>query len=332
MKPVSIGDMAQVLLLRRHTAATSRELNDLTADIARGTVADPGRQLGGQLSPLAAVEGALSRAAAHISAANHGATRSAAMQAAIGRISDAAVTNATNLLRAAQSPEQSGLATVARTARAAFEDAVAALNTRVADQSLFSGLASDRSPLPDANSLLAAAKALVGPSALPADAAAAIDAWLIDPNGFQAQVYRGTTDFSPIPLGPGEAAFLDVTAADPGLRATLKGLLLGALMSDPDYASTSNQIALARLAGESLISSASDRTALSARIGLFEARMSAAQSRHAAEQLVLQQSRSDLIAVDGYEAATRLQSTEARLEMIYTLTGRLSRLSLTDYL
>jgi flagellar hook-associated protein 3 FlgL len=332
MATVSIGDMAQVFLLRRYNTTTSRELGDLTADLARGTVADPGRHLGGQISPLAAIESALSRAAAHAAVADLGATRATAMQASLGRFNDAAASNAMALLRATQSAEPSGLSTVARAASAAFQDAIAALNTRSADKSLFAGTATDRAPLPDAAILLAAAKAALGPSGLPADAAAAIDAWLADPNGFQAQVYRGTTDTSPVALGPDESATLDVTAADPALRGTLKGLILGALMSDPDYAGHGHQIALARLAGESLIASVNDRTNLSARIGVAEERLSMAQSRHSAEQLVLQQGRSDLIAVDSYETVTRLQATEARLDMIYTLTSRLSRLSLADYL
>lgn len=332
MTTVSIGDMAQVFLLRRHNATTSRELGDLTADLARGTVADPGRHLGGRISPLAVIEAELSRASAYVAVADQNATRAAAMQASLGRISDAASSNATALLRAAQSGEASGLSTVARAAMAALEDAVATLNTRVADQSLFAGMANDRAPLPDTATILASAKAAIGQPGLPADAAAALDAWLADPNGFQAQIYRGTVDTSPVPIGPSETAKLDVTAADPALRGTFRGLILGALMSDPDYAAQSNQIALARLAGDSLITSSSDRVSLSARIGMAEARLMAAQSRHAAEQLVLQQARSDLIAVDGYETSSRLQATEARLEMIYTLTSRLSRLSLVDYL
>lgn len=332
MTTVSIGDMAQMFLLRRYNTTTSRELGDLTADLSRGTVADPGRHLGGQISALAAVESALSHTTARAAAADLGATRATAMQASFGRFNSAAGSNAVALLRATQSAEPSGLATVARAARAAFEDAVAALNTRTADQSLFAGTATDRAPLPDAAALLAAAKAAIGPSALPADAATAIDAWLADPNGFRAQVYRGTSDTSPVALGPEESAALDVTAADPALRGSLKGLILGALMSDPDYASQNNQTALARLAGDSLIASANDRTILSARIGVSEERLSVAQSRHAAELLVLQQGRSNLIGVDSYETTTRLRATEARLEMIYTLTSRLSRLSLADYM
>lgn len=332
MTTISIGDMAQIFMLRRYNAATSRELGDLSADLARGTVADPGRHLGGQLSSLAAIESALSQASAHGAAADRGATRAAAMQASLGRITTAASSNATALLRAAQSGEASGLATVALAARAAFEDTVAALNLRVADQYLFSGMATDRAPLPDAASLLAAAKAIIGQPGLPADAATAIDAWLADPNGFQAQVYRGTSETSFVPIAPNETAALDVTAADPAFRATLKGLFLGALMSDPEYSSHSNQVTLARLAGDTLLTSGNDRIELSARMGLIEARLTEAQSRHAAEELVLQQARSDLIAVDSYETASRLQATESRLEMIYTLTSRLSRLSLVDYL
>lgn len=332
MTPVSIGDMAQVFLLRRYNTAASRELGDLSADLARGTASDIGRHMGGQISPLAAIESALAKASAHREVVGNGATKAAAMQAALERINVAANSNAAALLRAAQSGEASGLSTVAHGARAALDDVLAALNTRAADQSLFSGMASDGNALPDAETVLAAARAVIGAPGLPKDAAVAIAAWLDDPNGFPAQVYLGAMDATTIPLAQGETAKLDVNAADPALRETLKGLILGALMSDAGYSSAAAQTDLARLAGNTLLSSADARVTLSARLGLTEQRLAEAQSRHASEHLLLQQARSDLVAIDGYETATRLAEAEARLEMIYTLTSRLSRLTLADYL
>ena len=42
--------------------------------------------------------------------------------------------------------------------------------------------------------------------------------------------------------------------------------------------------------------------------------------------------RGGMVGVDGYDTATALQETQARLETLYTLTARLSRLKLADYL
>ena len=42
--------------------------------------------------------------------------------------------------------------------------------------------------------------------------------------------------------------------------------------------------------------------------------------------------RTGMVQIDPYDAATRLQNTETQLQLIYTLTARISRLSLADYL
>lgn len=331
--PVSIGDMARTLMLNRHNAAAGRDIARLTDELARGTVADPGRHLRGFLSPLAALEATLARNAALGETAGRAATRAAAMQASLARIDGAVTSNAAGLLRAAQSGETNALAIAATAAGGAFEDVIAALNTQVEGRSLFAGAATDGAALVEPAALLAAARAVIAPAATPDEAAALIETWLSDPAGFAAQAYLGTAETSPIPIADGETARLDATAADPALRGTLKGLLLGALMSDPAlFPGPQGQSGLARLAGEALLASSADRALLAAGIGLTEERLDAAQSRHAAESLVLQQARADMIAVDGYDTATRLQESQARLDMLYTLTARLSRLGLAEYL
>lgn len=333
MSLASIGDLAQHLMLRRHTVSANRDLASLTADLAKGTASDVHRHLGGNLGPLAAIQSSLSQIDAYQSAAERGAMRAAAMQAALERLDAAATSNASDLTSAAQSGQSSSLATVAARASAALEDAVSALNTRMEGKSLFSGTAIDRDPLPGADELLALVKSAVAPATAPGDVAAALDLWLEDPAGFAEQAFGGNSDSRSFQIGPDQTAELAVTAADPALRQTFKGLILGALMSDPDFGSDSTSLsALARLAGDALSAGADGRVELAARIGTVEERLETSTSRLSAESSILQQARSDLVAVDAYETSTRLEETESRLELIYTLTARLSRLSLADFL
>lgn len=332
MPTVSLGDMAQQFMLRRQTAAANRDLAALTADLAKGTASDRHRHLGGDVAPLASVESGLSASSAFRAAADRGAFRAAAMQTALDRIDRSAGDRVADLQMAAQAGQTIGLATVGSRTRAALEDVLSALNTRVEGASLFSGTATDTTPLPDADALLAVATSAIAPATAPADIDAALDAWLADPAGFASQAYRGNRDARQTPIAPGQTVRLDVTAADPALRNTLKGLILGSLMETPPHNSNPTaQQTLSQLAANSLISARDERVALAARVGVAEERFSAAQTRLAAEASVLQQARSDLISIDGYAVATKLQETEARLEMIYTLTARLSRLSLAEY-
>ena len=71
---------------------------------------------------------------------------------------------------------------------------------------------------------------------------------------------------------------------------------------------------------------------LRAELGAAQERISVAQDAADAESNTLQRTRNDLAGVDQYEAATRFTALEAQLESLYTVTARLSALSLTNYI
>jgi flagellar hook-associated protein 3 FlgL len=207
------------------------------------------------------------------------------------------------------------------------------LNIRLGDRSLFSGTATDRAALLDPDALLAAARTAFAPATTPADIATALDQWFDDPTGFLATAYSGSVQTAEVAVAEDISVTLPVTAADPDLRATLKGLTLAALLSDGPFAGDRvAQAALARLASDTLINAAESRISAASRIGLAQERIATAQTRNIAEATAMGLARADLIAVDGYDAASRLKETETRLQTIYALTARLSELSLANYL
>lgn len=67
-------------------------------------------------------------------------------------------------------------------------------------------------------------------------------------------------------------------------------------------------------------------------LGDLEARVSTATTRIGLQSSILASQVDNLEAVDPYEASTRVTSLTAQLEVSYTLTARLSRLSLINYL
>jgi len=85
-------------------------------------------------------------------------------------------------------------------------------------------------------------------------------------------------------------------------------------------------------AGASLLQSNTDRAYLTGRLGAIEAQIEDAAARNSAEATSLRIVRNDITNVDPYEVAARLQDNQAQLEKIYTLTARMTRLSLMDYL
>lgn len=327
-----LGDIAQQLFLRRQTAAARGEVTALSNALTTGLVTDTARHLGGQTAPLAAMETSLRRLAVYDQTIAGASNRAVAMQSALSRVDSAARAARADLLQAA-SGGSTAIDAAATAGRAAFEDAVNTLNTRIGDRSLFSGTATDRPALLDPEAFLAAAKAAFAPATAPADIAAALDDWFTDPTGFTAIAFRGSTTTGDIRVADDISVTLPVTAADPDLHGTLKGLILAALLSDDSFAGDRTaQTALVRLAGTALTASGDGLTAAAARLGLVQERIATAEARNGAEATALGIARTDLIAADGYETASRLAEAEGRLQTIYTLTARLSNLSLVNFL
>ncbi|MGR3292274.1 MAG: flagellin [Paracoccaceae bacterium] len=73
-------------------------------------------------------------------------------------------------------------------------------------------------------------------------------------------------------------------------------------------------------------------TILRANVGSAEARIEDATAQNSAEKFALEIARADITAIDPYQTATELEAVALQLETLYTLTVRLSRLSLSEYL
>ncbi|MGL6211969.1 MAG: flagellin, partial [Paracoccaceae bacterium] len=131
----------------------------------------------------------------------------------------------------------------------------------------------------------------------------------------------------------GETARIDITAAEPAIRDTLKGLAMAALLDRGLLANQPNARAdVVRRSGEVLSQGQEARGILMARLGTAQFQIEQAEQRNMAETSALGIARSELLAVDGYEAGSRLQEAQTQLETLYALTSRMSRLSLVNFL
>lgn len=330
MAMTSIGDLAQTHFLRRHTTATKSDLDGLTAEVATGKAADPGAHLRGDFTALSAIDSTLARLAAYGSVTADLSLRAEAQQRALANVDEAATGAGAALVTAAYGAT-AGTAAAGGQARQALDVALSALNQRLGDRALFAGGDNGGPAILGAAQMMDAVQTALGGATDAPAVLAAVDAWFAAPNGFAA-AYLGDDAAPPLTIAPGEAAGLDITAKDPALRETIKALVLGSLLADPGFGTPTTRATLAQRAGESLAGLATDRATLAGRLGSTQQRLDEAATRNSAEASALGMARNDLLAVDPYDTVTRLQETETRLEMIYALTARLSRLSLLDYL
>jgi flagellar hook-associated protein 3 FlgL len=78
--------------------------------------------------------------------------------------------------------------------------------------------------------------------------------------------------------------------------------------------------------------SVSDLAQTQARTGIVQQRVTAASERLSMQVDIFSGKVNDLVGIDPYEASTRVQSLLAQIETAYTLTSRISQLSLVKYL
>jgi flagellar hook-associated protein 3 FlgL len=223
----------------------------------------------------------------------------------------------------------------ASAARDGFASIVTALNVKVGNQSLFAGTATDRAALTDPAQMLADIRAAVAGATTIADIQTAVAAWFDQPTGgFATMGYLGDTGPALTRrVDPDETLRIAARADAPEIRNLLAATALAAVADDPGIAlSDSDRAAMLRDAGSRLMTGADPLVRMRATLGSTEARLEELGAARSAQITTLQIARVEMTAADPYDTATRLQTVQQQLETHYTLTARLSRLTLTDYL
>ncbi|MBK5927651.1 flagellin [Rhodobaculum claviforme] len=337
MSMIRAGDMANALFLRRQTATLKAALAKHSQELTTGRMADPLRGLRGDTAALSAIERSRTALEAHRISTTEAAVHTAGQQKVLERLRIGAMDLAGQLFGFGTAVPEQLIDTAARIGGDAFTDAVSALNTRVGDRSLFAGAASDRAALASPDIMVAALTAEIAGLTDPEEIADRVFAWFDTPGGgfeTSGQGYIGAgLPEGPLTISPGERVTLTATALRTELRAALGGFALaavvdnGALANDPSGRAKLLESVALRLVGAPV-----GITALAGEVGNTEARIEAATVRNANELTALDIALNDVIGVDSFDAATRLEETRVRIESLFTLTARLQRMSLTEYL
>ena len=333
MSMISLGDLAQTFMLRRQNTDLKTDLQRLTAELSTGQTTDIGRQVGSDYAPLAGIDASLARLQGYKASTSEAALLSAAMQTVLGTVEAMASSLGPQLLAASSAGTTTQINAVAGEARQKLGTAVALYNTDISGRALFAGKATDGRATLDVDALMMALDTEIIGATSALDIETRVSAWFDGPTGYASLGYLGDDPLQPMAVAPGETADLGFTAADPGIRDTLKGLAMAALLDRGALAGNAQARAdLARKAGESLVNSQTSRTDMAARLGTAEGQIAAATARNGAEMSALQIARSGITDVDPYETASKLEATRQQIETMYALTARLSRLSLVDFL
>lgn len=335
MTMTSIGDLSQYFVSRQHNVMLKERMNALTQEVSTGKAADMTAHLGADRARLADVDRQLSIMKGYEDATRDIGQSLATMQVVLDNIENVRARLADQTLKITPASAQSQTTSASDAAVSAFGDIVNGLNARFGGNALFAGTATNQPALADPDVMLASIRmALVG-AVTATDVTTALDIWFDDPaGGFATLGYQGDTG-APLERSIDTGSGVTVTArADNGaLRSLLKSVAQAAMAADATLAlPNSTTTLLLEQASTALLSVADPLTDVRADLGLAEERVEAARAKHAAGRAAFGIIRNDLTQIDIYEGSTALTEVQTQLETHYTLTARLSNLSLTEYL
>jgi len=332
---LSLGSLALPHQLQRQGVQLRNEISQLGVELTSGQSSDPAQHLRGETGALSVLTARLSRLDAYEQNARMLSARAEITQTALGRANSARERVSSGMLAASVvSADSASLTSAGVAAQGALQDVITSLNQRFGGQALFSGVATDATPLPDVASLMGAVLPLVSGLDSAAAVSSAVQSAFMSPGGlFETSLYQGGDVASGALLDTGSNAPAQPTAADPALRGLLAGLVTSALTADPAMSLGLDQRrALAQSGAEALLGNASGLSALQGQIGETQALLDGKLLQYQTEQDALTTARQDLIGIDPYKAATRLEEARTQLETLYTVTARTARLSLAEYL
>lgn len=337
MTVTSIGDMAQHMMMTRRNAEVQSNLNRLAYELGSGRLADPAASLRGDFNVLASVERQLTVLDGYAVATKDAELFTETAQNTLEMVQTVTGDLARDLLSATESGLTAATDTVARHALNDFQTIVSALNSRVADRNIFGGTATDSATLIPADDMMADIQAAVTAAGAitPMDMVAAIDDYFMSAGGgFETTAYVGsTTDLSPFRLNDLETASFNLRADDTALRQAMRDSAIAAFAVDPtmNFDLVEKQ-QIFELAGTRLLSGQDDIVTVRADIGFNQERIENAMANNTAQQSAMLMTQTDLLAADQTDVAGQLQATQVQLEMIYTITARLSQLTLANYI
>lgn len=334
MTMTAIGDLARMLAGRNQHAKLTTNLARASTELSSGFVQDKTRHLRGDTALLTGLERDLTRLEAFDQSIKEALIRTSSLQMRLGRVAEGSEKLIGVITRFSATPLARRDAEISSQARASLENAIQQLNASQMGKKLFSGIASDRSPLPDAETVLSSVRQFAQPGMDANTILQSIDTWLDSSDGFLTDVYRGSrSDRLPVTTAEGQAIHASARADDPALRATLAYSALAVVASETEFSMQSHDRKSLYDTITSRMIGAKDRvTAIQADLGLSEARLEQALSRQEAERFAIETMRSGLIGTDRFAAATELQSIQQNLETLYAATARSAQLSFAGFL
>lgn len=334
MQVKSIGDLTQTLMLQQRSADLRKDMLRLGQEMSTRKVFDVATTLGGDFARLSGIEHRMSVLNGFKLANSEAASFFEAAQLRLGNVTETVASLGASVLSIGSSPLANAINATSQEARIALEDALASLNGTHAGRALFSGTATDRTPLVTAEDLLTELRTVVAGATTAADLLNSLTAWFDDPAGFRDFAYQGSiTSLAPLAADDSRKVVFHVRADHEHLRNALRdiaGVVLAVSATKP--LDNGERAAALSASGQNLLASRDGLIAVSAELGVAQETIERSAVRMQSETYSLNMARNALISADPFETATQLQNVQLQLESLYAITARTSQLTLARFL
>lgn len=332
MPAIGLPDLLTAGRLSQGLGAVNLDLARVAEELSSGLRTDLVEAAGGDPTRLYVIERDLALNDTYQTTIDVATSRAEVTQSALSRVQDASATVGVPLLTAVERNDLDAAELIGREARSAFDSAIAALNARVGDRTLFSGAATTSQAMAAASDMLADIALRTAGATDAASLVAAVDEYFDDPAGFAATGYLGSIIDAPAAeISEGERLSFAVRGDNEAIVATLSALAVSVAASESTLGADARKAAF-REAGQRGIEATASVISLRSDLGLAEARLEEASVAVEAARLFLEQGRSSLRARDPFEAATEFSALETQLQTMFSVTARLSSLSLNNFL
>ncbi|TAN15202.1 MAG: flagellar hook-associated family protein [Rhizobiaceae bacterium] len=342
MKTTFISSQAVSQALRYQMANMQQQLSEAQTEMVTGKVADTGLALGAQAGQAVSLSRDMDRLNGLVSSNALVGTRLTTTQSALGQFAGVAQSFMSTLVTDGTGSISDSV--VQSAAQMALSSATSALNTNVDGEYIFSGINTDAQPINDFSpgSLQASFQSYFGFSINDPQAASLTgDQMNQFMDNLQTSEFQGTgwtTDWSKASDQPitnrislNETAQTSLSANNEGVQnfmmaaAMITDLTGGNLSGAAKAAMVSKAISLVGNTQGTL-------TDQQSQIGLVQNRVSNANNRMNSQVNLFNTQLVGLEGVDQNEAATKISTLLNQIETSYTLTARLQKLSLVNYL
>ncbi len=305
---------------------------ELRTELVTGRIADLSAELGGAVGDAQLLRKAIDEIDTKQTLISRALGRAQTAQVSLARATEGVTDTGVNIHNSVSRQDENGIRISAAQAKLQLEGAVSALNQRYEGRALFSGDAVENNPLADAGALLDDVRAIYAGASDAAQLEANLDAYFnASGGGFETDIYLGGAgNAARTEIADGELINYSAKADEQPFRDLLRNLASLVVAGESTGFGARNEALSNAAAG--IINANNDISQIRARIGASEGRLADAQSRLEAEFTAFTDTYNQLTARDEFEAATQLQQLETQLQASFTLTARISRLTLVNFL